>query len=71
MHCKSVKWPHVSGGRRSFRPTSNGHPFIKFDEQLVDDLSLGLKGRWQFGAGLDGHRPPDTGSHLAPMQYKF
>ena len=33
---------------------------------MIRSLSLGLP----FGAGLNGHRPPETVGHLSPMQLK-
>ena len=35
---------------------------------MIGRLSLGLNGRWPLGAGLNGHRPPETVGHLCPMQ---
>ena len=35
---------------------------------MIGYLSLGLNGQRPFGAGLNGHRPPETVGHLCPMQ---
>ena len=65
--CKIVKWPPVSGGWRPFRSAQNGRwPFRPRLKCLI--IKLGLNGPWPFGAGLNGHWPPETVGHLDPIQ---